>query len=395
MGEIRIESKDDISPTKSYIYTYEAMPILFHGLYFLSDLNDSPTPSIGNPIKIRYKGKDGSNYQEELNLPVLNTTNGESIITSYDNAIKSADYLLLTDAKRLFDLYSYQEVDNLLSTMAKLASYEEGVLGYSSYGDYGHNQVIRDLIKHGGEWNSKLKSGWSTNGYLLLVGETEIVPSWVKNLGTYETTGGSYTWNVLTDLPYANTYGDESKPELSIGRIIGNNARELNKVLENSLNVLLKTPGHEFDRSNALLVSGFPDAKMGNFNGQVDAVSTVISKTSPSTSLSKINAPDYVQYDSSGNIDENMTERAVEYIFFSSTKGKDIIFLAGHGNWYKWDEIHNSDVLGQADPFGPVIILRVMHLLSRSYKEEQPSISVQRNLGDGLITLRDFSKCGI
>jgi len=171
----------------------------------------------------------------------------------------------------------------------KLASYEEGVLGYSSYGDYGHNQVIRDLIKHGGEWNSKLKSGWSTNGYLLLVGETEIVPSWVKNLGTYETTGGSYTWNVITDLPYANTYGDESKPELSIGRIIGNNARELNKVLENSLNVLLKTPEHEFDRSNALLVSGFPDAKMGNFNGQVDAVSTVISKTSPSTSLSKIN----------------------------------------------------------------------------------------------------------
>ena len=352
MGEIRIESKDDISPTKSYIYTYEAMPILFHGLYFLSDLNDSPTPSIGNPIKIRYKGKDGSNYHEELNLTVLKTTNGESIITSYDNAIKSADYLLLTDAKRLFDLYSYQEVDNLLSTMAKLASYEEGVLGYSSYGDYGHNQVIRDLIKHGGEWNSKLKSGWSTNGYLLLVGETEIVPSWVKNLGTYETTGGSYTWNVLTDLPYANTYGDESKPELSIGRIIGNNARELNKVLENSLNVLLKTPEHEFDRSNALLVSGFPDAKMGNFNGQVDAVSTVISKTSPSTSLSKINAPDYVQYDSSGNIDENMTERAVEYIFFSSTKGKDIIFLAGHGSWDHWDKIHNIDVLGQADPFG-------------------------------------------
>jgi hypothetical protein len=47
-----------------------------------------------------------------------------------------------------------------------------------------------------------------------------------------------------------------------------------------------------------------------------------------------------------------MTEGAVEYIFFSSTKGKDIIFLAGHGNWFKWDYIHNSDLLGQADPFG-------------------------------------------
>ena len=352
MGEIRIESKVDISPTWSYTYTYEATPILFHGLYFLSDPNDSHNPSIGNPVKIMYNGKDGSNYNDELNLPVLKTSKGESIITSYNNAIKSADYLLLTDAQRLFQIYSTQEVNNLLSTMAKLARYEEGVLGYSSYSDYGHNQVIHDLIKDGGEWSSKLKNGWSNNGYLLLVGETEIIPSWTKSLGTYETTAGPYTWNVITDLPYANTFGDESKPELSIGRIIGNNARELNVVLENSLNVLLGTPGYEFDRSNALLVSGFPDAIMGNFNGQVDEVSKVISKTSPGTSISKIDAPDYVQYNSSGKTDEALTEAAVEYIFFSSTKGKDIIFLAGHGNWYKWDKIHNSEVLSQVDPFG-------------------------------------------
>jgi len=352
MGEIIIESKVDISPSWSYTYTYEATPILFHGLYFLSDPNDSATPSIGNPIKITYKGKDGSNYNEELNLPILKTTNGEPIVTSYDKAIKSADYLLLTNAQRLFQIYSNQEVNNLLSTMAKLARYEEGVLGYSSYDDYGHNQAILDLIKHGGEWNIKLRNGWSTNGYLLLVGETEIIPSWSKSLGTYETTAGSYTWNVLTDLPYANTFGDESKPELSIGRVIGNNARELNVVLENSLNVLLNTPGYGFDRSNALLVSGFPDAIMGNFDGQVDAVSNVISMKTPGTSLIKINTPDYTQYDSSGNIDEDLTEGAVEYIFFSSTKGKDVIFLAGHGNWYSWGEIHNSDVLSQVEPFG-------------------------------------------
>ena len=352
MGSITIESKVVILPTWSYTYTYEAIPILFHGLYFLSDPNDSPTPSIGNPIKIWYDGQDGTKYHEEFKLPVLKTTNGESILTSYDNAIKSADYLILTDAHQLFDHYTNQDVNDLLSTMAKLARYEEGVLGYSFFGNYGPSQAILDLITHGGEWSSKLKSGWSSNGYLLLVGETEIIPTWSKNLGTYETTAGSYTWNVLTDLPYANTYGDESKSELSIGRIIGNNARELRVVLENSLNVILNTPGYEFDRSNALLVSGFPDEIMGNFNGQVDDVSTVISKTSPSTSFSKLNTPDYVQYDSSGKIDETLTESAVKYIFFSSTKGKDIIFLAGHGNWDHWDKIHNNDILGQVDPFG-------------------------------------------
>jgi hypothetical protein len=353
MGDITIESKVDISPTWSYTYTYEAIPILFHGLYFLSDPNDSPTPSIGNPIKIWYNGQDGTKYYEEFKLPVLKTTNGESITTSYSNAIKSADYLILTDPLRLFNHNNNKDVNDLLSTMAKLARYEEGVLGYSSYGDYGHNQVIRDLIKHGGEWSSKLKSGWSSNGYLLLVGETEIIPTWSKNLGTYETTIGLYTWNVFTDSPYANTYGDESIPELSMGRIIGNNAKELRKVIETSLNVLLQKSGYEFDRSHALVVSGFPDEIMKNFEGQVDAVSTVISQKTPNTVLSKINTPDYAQYDSStGKMNENMTEAAIEYIFFSSAKGKDIIFLAGHGNWGQWDKIHNSDVLGQTDPFG-------------------------------------------
>lgn len=354
MGEVSIESKVVIPPTWSYTYTYEAVPILFHGLYFLSDFNDSPDPSIGNPIRIWYEGEDGIEYYEEIKLPVLKTSNGETITTSYDNAVKSADYLILTDPHRLFYFNKNQDVNDLLSTMAKLARYEEGVLGYSTYEIALHKQEIRDLIKYGGEWSSKLKSGWSSNGYLLLVGETEIIPTWSRNLGTYETTVGDYTWNVLTDSPYANTYGEESKPELSIGRIIGNDAKELRNVIETSLNILLKKPGYEFDRSHVLLVSGFPDEVMKNFKGQVDAVSTVIGQKTPNTILSKINTPDYAQYDSStGKIDEKVTEKAIEYIFFSSTKGKDIIFFAGHGNWNNWDgKIHNTDVLSQTDPFG-------------------------------------------
>ena len=354
MGEIKIESKVVIPPKWSYTYTYEAVPILFHGLYFLSDFNDSPSPSIGNPIRIWYEGQDGTEYYEEFKLPVLKTSNGETIITSYDNAVKSADYLILTDPHRLFNFNNNQDVNDLLSTMAKLARYEEGVLGYSTHEYFTHKQAIRDLIKDGGEWSSKLKSGWSSNGYLLLVGETEIIPAWSRNLGTYETTAGDYTWNVLTDSPYANTYGEESKPELSIARIIGNDAKELRNVIETSLNILLQKSGYEFDRSHALLVSGFPDKVMKNFKGQVDAVSTVISQKTPNTILSKINTPDYAQYDSStGKMDEKVTEKAIEYIFFSSTKGKDIIFLAGHGNWYFWDkQIDNSDILSQTDPFG-------------------------------------------
>lgn len=353
MGDITIESKVVIPPTWSYTYTYEAVPVLFHGLYFVSDIGDSPAPSIGNPIRIWYEGQDGSQYYEEYELPVLKTSNGETIKTSFDNAVKSADYLILTDSHRLFYFNNDQDVNDLLSTMARLARYEDGVLGYSTYETALHQQAIRDLIEDGGEWSSKLKSGWSSNGYLLLVGETEIIPTWSKNLGTYETTIGPYTWNVLTDSPYANTYGEENKPELSIGRIIGNNAKELRKVIETSLNILLQKSGYEFDRSHALLVSGFSDEVMKNFQGQADAVSTVIGQETPNTILSKLNTPDYAQYDSTtGKMNEAFTEAAIEYIFFSSIKGKDIIFLAGHGNWDHWDKIHNSDVLGQTNPFG-------------------------------------------
>ena len=353
MGAITIESKVVIPPTWSYTFTYEAVPILKYGLYFLSDPNDSPAPSIGNLIKLWYTGQDGTEYYEEFKLPVLKTSNGETITISYDNAVKSADYLILTDPHQLFYHNNNQEVNDLLSTMAQLARHREGVLGYSTYEKALHKQVIRNLIKNGGEWSSKLKNGWSSNGYLLLVGETEIIPAWSKSLGTYETTDGPYTWNVLTDTPYANTYGDESKPELSIGRIIGNNAKELRNVIETSLNILLQKSGYEFDRSHVLLVSGFPDEIMKNFNGQVDAVSTVINQKTPNMIQSKINAPDYAQYDpSTGKLNKTVTEKAIEYIFFSSTKGKDIIFLAGHGNWDHWDKIHYSALIGQTKPFG-------------------------------------------
>jgi len=51
----------------------------------------------------------------------------------------------------------------------------------------------------------------------------------------------------ITDYPYASTYGDELKPELSIGRIIGNNPDALRKPIETSLNVLLGVSGYGFD----------------------------------------------------------------------------------------------------------------------------------------------------
>ncbi|TFH15329.1 hypothetical protein E4H04_08575, partial [Candidatus Bathyarchaeota archaeon] len=129
--------------------------------------------------------------------------------------------------------------------------------------------------------------------------------------------------------------------------------KELKKVIETSLKVFLKEPGYGFDRSNALLVSGFPSNLMGGFDAQVNAVSNSIKKKTPNTATDKINTPDYTQYNpSTGKINVDYTSLVVENVFFGATNAKDIIFLAGHGNWNSWDKIDNSDVYKQTTPFG-------------------------------------------
>ena len=349
IGDMAILSKTPIPPKQTRTYTFQAVPVLVH------PETDYPTltPCIGDPVRVWYEDLVGKDYYEESNAPVPATTNGETIPISYNKAIKSADYLMVTNPQRLGFYSPSKDVSELLSAMAKLARYRLGVLGYSTYKYSGHEQELQGLIKDGGPWNSKLSASYSSSGFLLLVGETEIIPSWSRVIGTFYTTQGDYTWKVVTDNPYANTYGDEKRPELSISRIIGSNAKELRKVIETNLNVLLKEQGYGFDRSKALLVSGFPSNLMGGFDAQVDAVADTIKKKTPSTQVDKIHTPDYTQYSpSTGKMNVDYTNAAVDSVFFGVVDGRSVIFLAGHGNWDHWDMIERNDVYAQTDPFG-------------------------------------------
>jgi hypothetical protein len=348
-GDTAIISKMVIPSKQSITYSFQAVPVLIHP----ESEYGSPTPSIGDPLKLWYTDQDGKNIYEETKQPIPTTSNGEAIQSSYNNALKTADYLIVTNPQRLGFYSKNEDVDELLSTMAKLAKYRNGVLGYTTWRYVYYEQVLQGLFKSGGSWSKKLADDWCSDGYLLLVGETEIIPSWNRVIGTFYTTMGDYTWKVDTDNPYANTYGDEKKPELNIARVIGSNAKELTKVIETSLNVFLKEPGYGFDRSNALLVSGFPSNLMGGFDAQVNAVLNSIKKTTPNTATDKINTPDYAQYNpSTGKINENYTNLVVDNVFFGATYSKDIIFLAGHGNWNSWDKIDVNDVNQETNPFG-------------------------------------------
>ena len=104
--------------------------------------------------------------------------------------------------------------------MAQLAYLKNGVLGYL---DTYCSDTLDALIESGGASSDALRPDFRANdarGYVLLVGENEIIPT---QAGGY---GVGYS-----DLRYASTSG-QAKPELVLGRVIGNNAPSLNQALQ-------------------------------------------------------------------------------------------------------------------------------------------------------------------
>ena len=120
--------------------------------------------------------------------------------------------------------------------MARLARLKNGVLGYmKTY----NGDILDQLLTPGHYWADALNPVFklTNQGYVLLVGETEVIPAWY--MGTdYFTTFATIPDTVpYSDLPYANTGGNTARPELVIGRIPGNNPSEWLKTLHRTLSV--------------------------------------------------------------------------------------------------------------------------------------------------------------
>jgi hypothetical protein len=351
-----------INPGESLTFTYNAVPVL---------VTVSSTPEIGFFIDLNWQDSLSSfaiEYDNYRQLPVSKTTGGESIPQAHAEAVKTCDYLIVTNPYELFAYYDpgyYSEpifnptqakmdVNALLSKMAQLARYEQGTLGYFTWNYAYPEQVLHNLIQQGGTWSSKLTSDWTSNGYLLIVGETEIIPAWHRVIGPFKTTEGDLYYNVLTDLPYANTFGEEKIPELSIGRIIGNNAKELTTVIDTSLSVYLGIPGHQFDRSDVLAVSGTPGfpPNVMDFKVERDAVMKAIAQKTPSSVQFDMHTPDFIVLNSTGGIDWPATNDLIQKAVLSATSNNDVIFLAGHGSPQGWDGVNTGDVMAKNNLFG-------------------------------------------
>ncbi|RLC94218.1 MAG: hypothetical protein DRI77_11145, partial [Chloroflexi bacterium] len=251
-------------------------------------------------------------------------------------ACAEADYLLVTSPLRLTTHAAdinwrvsegdQREQSRLLSRMAELASLQNGVLAFLSSSD---PATLDALLEPGGMWADALHPNFrqAGTGYVLFVGESEIVP----------TQSGGYGVD-YSDLRYASTVG-AARPELVLGRVVGNDMGTLRKVLEAS--VTFHRLGYNFDRSDAVLVSGRGEGE-GTFWNDVKAVSNIIDDEFTVTKIRWKNHP--------GNY---------LGVLADATPNQDVIMYRGHGNagvWKKNGEgINVYDVasldFGSARPF--------------------------------------------
>ncbi|HIE31583.1 MAG TPA: hypothetical protein EYP67_04260, partial [Methanosarcinales archaeon] len=313
-GVCCITDNTNIAPGDSHTYTFGAIPILVYLAH-----SNPPKPSIGHIVRIWYEGEDGTEHFTESKNKVLHTTGNVPIATAYENALKEADYLIITDPYRLFSLPDSANVDDLLSEMAQLAVYKEGVLGYA----YTQSELeIQKLIRPGGDWAKKLNPKFSKplEGYLLIVGETEIVPAW--NLPSVH----------FSDQPYSDTSGNDDRPELAVGRIIGNSPTNLSNAIQTCI-------GCKFDRSHALTVAGDgggTDSWAKDANQTADILDDEFS-------VEKILWKDYPSY-------AKMLQR-----FRAMAIGRDVIMYSDHAGPDEWcDVIYTSDFpvnFGNTNPF--------------------------------------------
>jgi len=320
--------------SSSGLYTFIAVPVLIHP--------NPPDPSIGDTVTLSYGGPYGTKYSESVSFSILKTSYGYpdvSIKEAHEDAVSEDDYLIVTNPKRLFSHNSNDsEVNTLLSDMARLAKERDGVLGYMD--SYDRN-LLRNLIKaipfmelyqflqESGyiPWSWLLSNKFRTTlgGYLLIVGETEIFPSWDPyGFDLHWGTTGYINNVLLSDQPYADTTGGGTDiPDIIVGRIIGNTAADLSTAINASID------GHPFDRSSALLVSGTdPDSKRekgwrNDINDYENIINSEFTVTKVHWSLTT--APTGTSIE-----DEKLQE------FMDNAKDKDVIAYRDHGGPDGW-----------------------------------------------------------
>ncbi|MFO7650465.1 MAG: C25 family cysteine peptidase, partial [bacterium] len=162
-------------------------------------------------------------------------------------ALTSADYLLVTVPRRLFALHDSAAVVKLLVTTGKLAKAKNGVLGYSE--EIGHYELYQ-VLSPNGKWALRMNQAWAMTGYLLLVGEGDVVPHW-PTLHNVPDRPIRYSDHMFSNMNWITC-----EPRLKVGRIVGRTAADLEIGIQNSLDVYYHTGGASYSGVNGWMATG-------------------------------------------------------------------------------------------------------------------------------------------
>jgi hypothetical protein len=293
-----------LSAGQTLTVRYSAVPILHE--------DGNLDAAIGNYAIVLDYEKEGNAFTKLFDRPWQN--NG-----LVQTAIASSDYIMVTNPARLGDMPGVWGLNLLYGSMARLATLRNGVLGFLDTYD---TATLDDLLESNGYWFESLHPAFRTydnNGYVLIVGESEIVPAFtvsearVTGYGTYELV------EIVdySDQQYASS-GGTMRPELNLGRIIGWEPAMLRAPIETSIAHAEGQPEHQYDATGPAIVLASPTedyfehdailiAAMMNDVG-IDALRISLPETNPGS----------------------VTKALID-------DGYSIIHLRGHGTSGDWD----------------------------------------------------------
>jgi len=246
--------------------------------------------TIGATVIIGYNGTQSDHYDEtlcltssdvsiEMESPPFHWSTGEvvSLADAVSACLYCSDYLIVTCPGNMFALPSTEEELGLLfRSMARLAWRRKGALAFlDSHAASTMRSNLCDLIWADGRWSEQLDPDYCSEGYLLIVGESDIVPSW--HHGSFD-----IEW-AEDDIPkyvdYCDTdYGDSNGnwlPEIIVGRIIGENANVLRSAIDASIAVAEGGGEEPWGSLSALLISGYGE-HYGDFEDNIDECFTYL-----------------------------------------------------------------------------------------------------------------------
>jgi len=257
---------ETLNPGEALAVNYHAVPFLTYPYYWLRDydyiIGDCTTYV---PTTVYFECENAF-YSQNFELPYFPVRNDDDRdgVNDLDDAFRSADYLIITNPRGLFiqnnphDPAGVDSVNLLLQYAAVLAKLKHGVLGYIS-GPYSPEEIRNHIY---GIWSNRLNEAFRhpdiMDAYLLIIGETEVVSSYTYDVTIKWSDGSRTNYVPLSDYYYGTN--------LIVGRIIGDNARDLLKPIKASIDVYL---GYGFDRQTAVFTSGYEDGGCSDFPGEV------------------------------------------------------------------------------------------------------------------------------